>query len=243
MALLNQKAFAALAGCSDPAVSKAVSAGRLARSVDADGNAGIDPASEMAQLFIAAVAAQKVADLAAGGTGKNRGGRPRRPEPPPKPEAKPRGRPPAPRPAPVPAVQGSGKRPHPSAPRMPAPPAAPGGPSRTEYRDEEIALKNRLLRTKVQRETRAEWRAAGKTASTRVVAAAFGRLGAALEAEFRPFADRHADSLAAMGSAGAGRVEFATYLEAEIDKVLASLAKQMARAESSLVSEADDGLG
>jgi hypothetical protein len=37
---------------------------------------------------------------------------------------------------------------------------------------------------------------------------------------FRTFADRHADQLEAMGRDGAGRVQFADYLDTEIDKAM-----------------------
>jgi hypothetical protein len=45
-----------------------------------------------------------------------------------------------------------------------------------------------------------------------------GRISAALEENFRTFADRHADQLEAMAKAGAGRTQFAEFLAEEIDK-------------------------
>jgi hypothetical protein len=239
MHLLTQREFSLLAACSDAAVSKAMTAGRLERASHDDGSTGIDPTSSSSRLFIESVAAQKIADLAAGGTGRNRGGRPRSATPPTQaPRKTPRPADPSAAPSPIPAAERAAIVP--TAPRVTA--RGSTGLDRVEARDDEIALKVEILRTKVGRDKKADWRDDRRTASTALVRAVFGEVEGALGENFRTLPDRTADELEAMGAAGAPRAKFADFLSSEIDQAMKAMVKQLKISTVKICAEADDGL-
>jgi hypothetical protein len=218
---------------------------------DADGFAGIDPTSSLSRLFIDAVTSLKLADLAAGGTGKNRGGRPRGGK---------RDEQPTPRREKAEAVapvvpftpraepEKTDETPTPAPAVAPAPRQTKatyyhaGGADRVEAKSDEIALKNKLLKTKLQRERAAVWKNARTTVSASAARSIIGRISSAIEEQFRSFADRHADALVAMSAAGAGRLEIADYLETEIGKSMATVILQCKRVAESVADEKNDGL-
>lgn len=227
MPLLNQSQAALLSGAHQTSISRALKIGNLEWATNEDGDRGIDSESP---LFIAFVANVKA-------SGPRRGpGRPKKSRL-------------APSPRPPNHATGAAEAPAGAPPQRPTP-AQPIRRMRSDSRDldrvgareEEIVLKNKLLRTKLQRERAAVWRAARQTATTAAVRDAFGRLSATIEENFRSFADRHADALVAMSAAGAGRPEIADYLETEIGKAMSAVVSQCSTASESLAMEADDGL-
>jgi hypothetical protein len=206
---LSQPEYARLLGVSQPAISKALRAGRIYDAGD-----GIDPYHPASMLY-AQESAERVARLD--------------PSRPPSPWA--RGERPAetsePR-VPGPAI---GQRI--GAPKLQkkingnAPGASPEviregrerraaevGIKEIERSRKAIALQNDKINylTKI-----------GKLVRGDDYDRSISRIAAVIGEHFRTFADRHADQLAAMAKAGAERAQFADYLDAEIDKAMTAV--------------------
>jgi hypothetical protein len=79
-------------------------------------------------------------------------------------------------------------------------------------------IKASLEEIKFRKEKLSHLQRCGKVLGAHEYYRDIGRISAALEENFRTFADRHADQLEAMAKAGAGRTQFAEFLAEEIDK-------------------------
>lgn len=253
MATLTQAQFGIFVGASRPSVCVAIKEGRLAV---VDG--GIDTDHPASLLFAEAQHSRRTkqglpaSPWSTGYTPTSGRGSPgdkpltkqlrqpaaKRPSPPrARTSVKPQKAPKPAQPAPAPVVPTP-----PAAPPVSRKPATGAGMDRLSAKDEEIAVKNKILRTKLQRERAAVWKDARLTVSAAAARAVIGKISAAIEENFRTFAERHADQLAAMAAVAADRAQFAEYLDAEIGKAMTTVVKQCRVSAEFVAEEVDDGL-
>jgi hypothetical protein len=94
--------------------------------------------------------------------------------------------------------------------------SSPSAPRGGSLLDLDLELK----RLRLRRETMAHLVQVRKLIPAAWYYRSIGRIAAVLADHFRTFADRHADQIDAMAKNGAGRVQFADYLDTEVDKAM-----------------------
>lgn len=211
MVVISQNEFAKMAGVTQGAVCKALKTGRLAWAVDEHGKRGIDPDSDTSVAMLTSTAARKLEKLS---------GPKSKPVRQPKPKAPPKDKPPK-----------KSKGQPPDKPRKP--PAvrhdSVGSSGLVALAEQEKELNVRLKQLKADKERHAQLVRTRKYIPASMVMAGWGRIGTALEDNFRPFADRIAPSLAAIYKAGGTDKEIRELIDIEIDKSMVRAMKTVDR--------------